>query len=115
MSKVFRFFLIIEFATSIVAHPAEEVLEEFSLFYLIATMAAQSAAHLTTSNVEKPSIFELVASQSLDATFHPALKRIAMVKTFLFTLQLFYFISFFISVFGLGQPGTVSSVGEALR
>lgn len=43
-------------------------------------MAAQAGAHLTTSNVARPSIFELVASQSLDATFYPALKKIALVR-----------------------------------
>jgi hypothetical protein len=35
---------------------------------------------LSIHSINKPSIFELIASQSLDATFHPALKRIATVS-----------------------------------
>lgn len=40
---------------------------------------AQNSAHLTHTLQAKPSIFELVAADSLQATFHPALKRIAYV------------------------------------
>lgn len=41
---------------------------------------AQNSAHLTQTLQAKPSIFELVAADSLQATFHPALKRIAYVS-----------------------------------
>lgn len=38
------------------------------------------SAGLSVNSLNKPSIFELVASQSLDATFHPALHRVATVR-----------------------------------
>lgn len=40
---------------------------------------AERAAHLTATSHAKPSIFEVVAQDSLTVTFHPALKRVAMV------------------------------------
>lgn len=41
---------------------------------------AQHGAHVTQTLQAKPSIFEVVAADSLQATFHPALRRIANVN-----------------------------------
>lgn len=43
-------------------------------------MSTGLSAGLSIDSTDKPSIFELVASQSLDATFHPALQRVATVS-----------------------------------
>lgn len=76
-------------------------------------MSAQSAAHIATSNVDKPSIFELVASQSLDATFYPALKRIATVSVSFVYISLLHR-TLNIAVFGIAQSGTLSVSTEEL-
>lgn len=45
--------------------------------FLITAMAAKGA-HITQNSLDScPSIFEVVAADSLNATFYPALKRIA--------------------------------------
>lgn len=42
---------------------------------------AAKGAHITQNSIEaRPSIFEVVAADSLNATFYPALKRIANVS-----------------------------------
>lgn len=67
-------------------------------------MSAQSAAHLATSNVNRPSIFELVASQSLDATFYPAISKIANVFFLLFVYIYFSYISVSLQFLGGLNP-----------
>lgn len=46
---------------------------------LVTTMAAKGA-HITQNIETRPSIFEVVAADSLNATFYPALKRVANVR-----------------------------------